>query len=94
MLTYINRQSAIFGPEDVSILVGAFDEACRSVLVNLSDQQEGGPEHTREILAKRIIQLAERGERNQARLCKEALDTLAMTLMNEERPPPPAVIQS
>jgi hypothetical protein len=94
MLGYINGQSTIFSPEDVSILVAAFDEACKSVLVNLSDQQESDPEHAREILAKRIIQLAGRGERNQARLCREALNSLAITLMNEERPPPPAVAQS
>jgi hypothetical protein len=90
MLTYIKAQSIVFGPEEVIILVAAFDEASQSVLANLSDQQDGDAERTREILAKRIIQLAELGERNQTRLCTGALDSLAMTLLSAPSAPPRA----
>lgn len=90
MRNYINGQSIAFGPDEIFILVAAFDEAWQSALANLSNQQDGGPERTRKILADRIIWLAAQGERDQARLSKEALDYLALTLAKED-PAPPAL---
>jgi hypothetical protein len=78
MLVHFRTHKEAFTPEEVAILVGAFDEACRSTLV----QPDGKAEATREILAKRIIESAKLGVLNQQRLCKDALDHLAMIVLS------------
>jgi hypothetical protein len=54
-----------FDPETTATLRAAYDEA----VTRLLDQ----PDIVREIIAKRLVALAARGERNAHRLCKEAL---------------------
>jgi hypothetical protein len=54
-----------FDPETAATLRAAYDEA----VVRLLDQ----PDVIRELIAKRLVALAARGERNAHRLCDEAL---------------------
>ena len=56
---------ANFDPETAAILGAAYDET----LARLLDQ----PDVVRELVAKRLVALATRGERNIHRLCDEAL---------------------
>jgi hypothetical protein len=56
---------ANFDPETAAILGAAYDEA----LARLLDQ----PDVVRELVAKRLVALATRGERNIHKLCDEAL---------------------
>ena len=88
MLTYIKAQSAVFEPEEIIILVGAFDKAWHSVLAG-GLKLEGGAEPVRAMLAKHIIESAGRGELNQDRLCNDALDHWAANLLSAPRPPLP-----
>jgi len=68
-----------FDPEAVKMLVSAFDDAWEAV------QRSGGtlsrPPYAaavREVLAKRIIEMAQRGQTNPRRLREDALQFLAM----------------
>jgi hypothetical protein len=54
-----------FDPETVVSLRAAYDEA----ITRLPDQ----PDFVRELIAKRLVALAARGERNAHKLCDEAL---------------------
>jgi len=85
MRTFIKKFGAdtVFDPEAVTILVGAFDDAWRSV------EASGAPLATdkhapmaRELLAKHIIEAAKQGERDQRQLSQEAL--LQLTRSNPE----------
>jgi hypothetical protein len=72
MLAYLKKDGGEFEPEEISMLVGAFDLAWQSVVksgAHLDDQTE----FVRETLARRIIETAKRGERNQRSLCDSAL---------------------
>jgi hypothetical protein len=70
--------SAAFDSEDTELLGAAFEAAWEKLNAAGSALAEG-PEAalTRELLAKRIIELAKRGERNPDRLVEGALDHLA-----------------
>jgi hypothetical protein len=59
------RSDYSFDPEAVAILSKAYDMA----LASLRDQ----PEAVREVIARRIIEAARRGERNPDKLCAVAL---------------------
>ena len=65
-------QEAAFGPEVTAILGDAFDRAHRSL------HDSGQPEIVNEVIAKRIIDLARRGERDPKILCEEALAALGL----------------
>jgi hypothetical protein len=69
---------AAFDSETTELLGAAFEAAWEKVNAAGSALAEG-PEAalTRELLAKRIIELAKRGERNLDRLVESALDHLA-----------------
>ena len=56
-----------FDPETAATLSAAYDEA----VARLLDQ----PDVIRELIAKRLVALAARGERNAHRLCDKALIT-------------------
>jgi hypothetical protein len=86
MLTYIKAQPNVFEPEEILILVGAFDKAWQSVLAT-GAEFDGNAESIRAILAKHIIESASRGKFNQKRLCRAALDHLAVSLPDAPRPP-------
>lgn len=79
MLYYLSTRKDGFNPDEVAILVGAFEQACRSVLV---DFDVGGGAAARGLLAKRIIEIARSGEIDKDRLVKNALNHLASALLN------------
>lgn len=67
-----------FDPEAVDILSAAFDDAWESLKASGSSFARPAYERgAREILAKRIIELAQRGERDRGKLAASALDYLA-----------------
>jgi hypothetical protein len=79
MLFYLDSRKEAFGPDEIAVLVGAFEQSCQSVLV---DFDADGGDAARELLAKRIIETASKGELDKDRLVKDALDHLAATLVN------------
>jgi hypothetical protein len=85
MLAYIKSQSVAFSPEEVIILVGAFDKTWHTVLAG-GVKLEGDAEPVRAMLAKHIIESASGGELNQDRLCNDALDHWAANLQSAPRP--------
>jgi len=71
-------EDGTFGPEEVRVLVGAFDAAWGSVMSSGAPfSQPPYRELAREILAKAIIQAAKGGERDERKLCDAALLTLS-----------------
>jgi hypothetical protein len=69
---------AAFDSETTQLLGAAFEDAWEDVKSSGSALAEGAEAAlTRELLAKRIIELAKRGERNPDRLVENALDHLA-----------------
>ena len=59
-----------FDPETVRVLCDAYDRASRSLHDN------GQPDIVKEVIARRIISLAQKGERDPDRLCARALAAL------------------
>lgn len=73
-------RGAAFNPEAIAILGAAFDAAWDTVQKcgsPLADEAQAAI--TRERLAKRIIELGQKGERNHQRLVEEALAHLTST---------------
>jgi hypothetical protein len=66
ILQFVRPENS-FDPETLAILSAAYDKA----IVGLHDS--GQPEIVREIIAKKIIALAMKGERDADRLCASAL---------------------
>ncbi len=60
---------ASFDPKTTHLMAAAFDEACREV-------GDGQPLPVKELMAKRIIEAAHRGERDVQRLKEFALASL------------------
>lgn len=63
-------QDMVFGPETTTAIGAAFDNVCRS----LSDT--GQPSFVKEVIARRIIELARAGESDPDRLCTLTLKEL------------------
>jgi hypothetical protein len=67
-----------FDPDTVQILTLAFEAAWQSIRSSDKSLLTGSnPVAIREFLAKRIIEMGQQGERNQARLVADALAHLA-----------------
>jgi hypothetical protein len=84
MLIYLEKHGEPFGPEEIAILVGAFDRAWGTVVKSgayLEDQAGS----TRDLLAKRIIETAKAGERDERALCDDALAHLMETALQRMR---------
>ena len=80
---------AWFDPDEVEILVAAFDKAWETVQASRVVYPEAKAEAARAILAKHIIAAAKDGERDQGRLRDGALLALAQSnLRNTPRPTP------
>jgi hypothetical protein len=63
-------QNSAFEPDRIEVMVAAFQRACGELgLANPEDP-------VREILARKIIECAQTGERDQARLCDCALKAM------------------
>jgi hypothetical protein len=84
MLIYLEKHGEPFGPEEIAILVGAFDKAWRTVVKSGAylDDQAGS---SRDLLAKRIIETAKAGERNERALCDDALAHLTEASLKKMR---------
>jgi hypothetical protein len=65
-ILHLLQQSA-FSPEDIVVLVSAYEDCLRQL--NLTDQ----PDPITEIVAKKIIEIAQTGVRDPGRLCQLAL---------------------
>ena len=65
------RETA-FPPEATQAMSQAYDMACQAL------HDTGQPDIVKEILAKRIIRLAGRGELDPQKLCEEALAALGL----------------
>jgi len=67
-------ENRAFDPETIYLLAAAFENAWESLTARgdrIDDPLKAA--HSREVLAKRIIKLAQRGERDSIRLCDDAL---------------------
>jgi len=69
-------EQGAFGPEVTSVMGEAFDAACREL------HHTGRAEMIREVVARRIIAAARRGELDQVRLRTAALSWIIVTQMS------------
>ena len=67
MKNVLTKEGGSFDAETTRIMGQVFDQACRSL------QDHGSAVLVREVIAKRIIQAANNGERDPARLYEQAL---------------------
>jgi hypothetical protein len=80
MLGYLKEHSGAFDPDEIRILVAAFEKAWESVQASGAIfATDAKAEPARAILAKHIIEAAKQGERDHARLRDGALLALAQT---------------
>ena len=85
MLQIIKKYAdGVFGPEEIGILVTAFDDAWRCVQKS-GVKLDGQTEIVRERLAKSIIELARLGERDPRQLCDQALFGFTQSNLNAPR---------
>jgi hypothetical protein len=83
MQGFIKRfADGVFFPEEIEILVAAFDDAWAKLQASRAPFAENAYD-AREILAKHIIMSAQRGERNRRRLTDDALLHLSEQLSGE-----------
>jgi hypothetical protein len=61
-----------FDPQTIELVGAAFDEACLS----LNDM--GQPDIVKEVIARRIVEVAQMGERDLDRMCARALRSLGI----------------
>jgi hypothetical protein len=61
-------QNTAFGPDEIAVMVAAFEDALREL--GLSNRADPATE----IVAEKIIELAQCGERDRARLCQQAVE--------------------
>ena len=90
---YLNEHPGVFGPDDIRILVAAFEKAWASVEASGAVKTESKAASARAILAKHIIAAATQGERDQGRLRDGALLAFAQANLRtapRRRPPPSA----
>lgn len=78
MRRYIDVQKELFDPVELAELVCAFHKACHSVCQHLDGIVD---DNVRGVLARRIVEKAKTGELDQDRLCQDAMDHLAVTLL-------------
>ena len=79
--------NGVFFPEEVQILVAAFDDAWAKLQSSRAPfAEEAYAPAAQEILAKRIIMAAQRGERNPRRLTDDALFHLSQQRLSEKPP--------
>ena len=76
-------EKELFDPEELADLVGAFHKACHSVCQHLGGIVD---DNVRGLLARCIIEKAKTGELDQGRLCRNAMDHLAVTLLAQHQP--------
>ena len=67
MAIYRLLKNLAFGPDDIKVLTAAYEEALRAL--GLKDRADPATE----MIAKKIIELAQRGERDPVRLRERAI---------------------
>jgi predicted nucleotidyltransferase len=72
MAIYRLLQQSAFGPEDIDVMVRAYDECLR--LLNLADRSDP----LTEIIARKIIEIAQTGVRNPKRIRQLTFDGLGL----------------
>jgi hypothetical protein len=79
----LQAYEGVFDPDDVRLLTAAFDEAWRVVEDSGAFfASNGHAESAKEVLARRIIEMARLGERDHIRLRDDALLYLARSDLN------------
>ena len=58
--------------ETTALICQAFDKVCRAL------HDRGQPDSVREVIAKRVIEIAGRGERDPDKMCEAALTSLGL----------------
>jgi len=82
-----NYARGVFQPDDMRILVAAFDDAWRSLLASgVTFESDRESEAVRDGLAKHIIEQASYGERDQRRLRDGALLQYAQSNLKSKPP--------
>ncbi len=79
MLGFLKDHSGAFDPDEVRILVAAFDKAWEAVQASGVIFDKAKADSARAILAKHIIAVAKDGERDHGRLRDGALVALAQS---------------
>ena len=72
MLVYLSKHPEAFDPETITILVEALEEAWATIQLSGARLDERG-EDARDTIAKYIVELALKGERDRQRLIDGAL---------------------
>jgi hypothetical protein len=70
-------QNASFGPDEIRVLVRAFDDALGTLQVDRNSL-------VAEALAKKIIELAQQGERDPKRLRQHAVRSISQSELNKD----------
>jgi hypothetical protein len=79
MERYLKDHPTAFDPETITILSAALDDAWKAVETNKAAYQiDGHAEGARNALAKHIVDMAQRGERDSQRLIEGALARLRL----------------
>ena len=88
MYSFIKRfANGVFFPEEVQILIAAFDDAWAKLQSSRAPfAEEAYAPAAREILAKHIIMAAQRGERNPRQLAGDALLHLSRVPLSKKSP--------
>ncbi|HUR42493.1 MAG TPA: hypothetical protein VMZ01_00180, partial [Aestuariivirga sp.] len=68
MIDHLKESAGIFGPDELKLLGQALGEAWSKVLAS-GAYRDDQAERARAVLAKHIIQQAQAGERDPAKLC-------------------------
>jgi hypothetical protein len=71
MAIYRLLKNSAFGPEEIKVLTTAYEDTLRTL--RLADRADPATE----IIAKKIIEFAQRGERNPLRLRERAIESLS-----------------
>jgi hypothetical protein len=90
MRGFLAEHLGVFDPDDIRILVAAFDKAWETVQASgVTFDTKAKADTARAILAKHIIAAAKDGEYDQGRLRDGALVALAQSNLRNAPPPPP-----
>lgn len=66
-------ENQAFGPEEIKRLVSAYEKALRVLALKSRDDA------ATQLVAKKIIKIAQTGERDPARICRRAIAELAIS---------------
>jgi len=70
MAVYSLFKNKAFEPETITVMTSAYADACRTLGVSERDHRQA------DVVAKKVIEFAQRGERDPVRLCEHVLEAL------------------